>query len=76
MRTEDRERLLTDVQSRLVSSMAGGDGLQYQNVLADSVYHETRRLKEETDLRERDEGLHFFNGIRREINHNSNYDPN
>ena len=73
MRSEDRERLLTDVQSRLVSAMAGVDGLKYQDILADSVYHETRRLKEETDLREREEGLQFFNGIRREINHNSTH---
>jgi len=71
MRSEDRERLLTDVQGRLVSAMGGQDGVHYQDILADCVYHETRRLKEESDSKEREEGLNFFKGIRREINHNS-----
>ena len=52
MRSEDRERLLTDVQSRLLASMGGLDGLRYQDILADSVYHETRRLKEESDTKD------------------------
>lgn len=71
MRTEDRERLLTDVQSRILGAMAHPDQNRYQNVLADAVYHETRRLKEEGDSRERDEGLKFFHGIRRGLNQGS-----
>ncbi len=50
MRREDQERIVTEVQSRIVeqrSRAAASGGQPLDEVLADSVYHERRRLKEE-----------------------------
>jgi glycerol-3-phosphate O-acyltransferase len=50
MRREDQERIVTEVQSRIVeqrSRGAAGGGQPLDEVLADSVYHERRRLKDD-----------------------------
>lgn len=50
MRAADRERILTDVVSRVVEQTVAGAGARLDEVVADSVYHELRRLKgERTD---------------------------
>ena len=50
MRAADRERILTDVVSRVVEQTVDGAGARLDEVVADSVYHELRRLKgERTD---------------------------
>ena len=52
MRQEDQARILTEVQSRILQSVcAGADkgGPQLDEVLADSIFHEKRRLKEQKD---------------------------
>ncbi len=47
MRAADRERILTDVVSRVVEQTVDGAGARLDEVVADSVYHELRRLKGE-----------------------------
>ena len=47
MRKQDRERILTDVIGRVVEEKVTTSGLRLDEVVADSVYHELRRLKGE-----------------------------
>lgn len=50
MRAADRERILTDVVSRVVEQTVQAAGPRLDEVVADSIYHELRRLKgERTD---------------------------
>lgn len=45
MRTRDRDRILTDVISRVVEEKVGAAGARLDEVVADSVYHELKRLR-------------------------------
>lgn len=45
MRKQDRERILTEVISRVVEHKVASAGNRLDEVVADSVYHELRRLK-------------------------------
>jgi glycerol-3-phosphate O-acyltransferase len=50
MRTEDRDRALTEVQSRVVDAVidrAGQGGPPLDEILAESIYQERRRLKDD-----------------------------
>ncbi|MDF1561904.1 MAG: 1-acyl-sn-glycerol-3-phosphate acyltransferase [Deltaproteobacteria bacterium] len=52
MRREDQERLLTELRSRIVAERVERSGRgqeSLEEVLAESIYHERRRLKEERD---------------------------
>lgn len=70
MRAEDQERILTEVRSRNIGRVqagAGAGGKRLDEVLADSVYHEMRRLKEQKSSKERDEELEFYRDVRRQM---------
>jgi glycerol-3-phosphate O-acyltransferase len=45
VRTRDRDRILTDVISRVVEEKVGAAGARLDEVVADSVYHELKRLR-------------------------------
>ena len=63
MRARDRERVLLELQSRVVeeTSKAG----RVEEALADAVYHEQRRLKEDRS-KTRDEELGFWRNVQGE----------
>lgn len=64
MRARDRERVLLELQSRVVeeTSKAG----RVEEALADAVYHEGRRLKEDRS-KTRDEELGFWRNVQGEM---------
>jgi len=70
MRQEDQARILTEVQSRILQSVcAGADrgGPQLDEVLADSIFHEKRRLKEQKDSRSRRDELEFYYAVQKKM---------
>ena len=58
VRKEDRERILTEVQSRVVEAQVRLASGRLDEVVADSAYHELRRLKGD-----RGDELDFWRGI-------------
>ncbi|MEK7703429.1 MAG: 1-acyl-sn-glycerol-3-phosphate acyltransferase [Myxococcota bacterium] len=70
MRTEDRDKILTELKSRIVESALvrrehGAASLA--EMLAESIYFEDKRLRDEHDGRARDADRTFWSGIRREL---------
>jgi glycerol-3-phosphate O-acyltransferase len=71
MRSEDQERALVEVQSRVVSAYvtaASVGGSPLEEVVANSIYFEKRRLKEESSGAKRDDDVVFWNGVHRSVN--------
>jgi glycerol-3-phosphate O-acyltransferase len=69
MRPEDQERILTEVQSRIVkhhTDLAAEGKLRLDEVLADTLYHERRRLKESRDNKKKDDQA-FYEEIYRAL---------
>jgi len=70
MRPEDKERILTELRSRLVDHYAQAamtGGLPLEEVVADSVYHEQRRLKASKGKgRDRKDKV-FWSGVRKRL---------
>lgn len=70
MRAEDQERILTEVQSRIVRRSVdgvGAGGLRLDEILADTLYHERRRLKEERDSKTRRADQAFYDQVFRSL---------
>lgn len=70
MRAEDQERILTEVKSRIVrrsTDRAAQGGLRLDEALADSLFHERRRLKEERDSKARRADQAFYDDIFRSM---------
>jgi glycerol-3-phosphate O-acyltransferase len=71
MRSEDQERALVEVQSRVVSACvmaASTGGSPLEEVVANSIYFEKRRLKEEPSGSKRDDDATFWSGVHRSVN--------
>jgi len=66
MRAADKERILTDVVARVVEEQTGRPGVQLDELVADSVFHELRRLKGEGG-----DEVAFWQGLKREVGHAS-----
>ncbi|MBI1949616.1 MAG: 1-acyl-sn-glycerol-3-phosphate acyltransferase [Deltaproteobacteria bacterium] len=64
MRARDRERVLSELTSRVVEETAKAG--RVEEALADAVYHEQRRLKEDRS-KTRDEELGFWRDVRDEM---------
>ena len=74
MRKEDRDSLLTETRERMLQAygeQAAAGGLGLQEVIADSIYHEKRRLKDESDEAERSEGYKFWSNLQMKLNRRS-----
>jgi len=67
MRIRDKERLLTEVTSRLEREVNPLSIERLQESLASSVYHELYRLKHDSGPEERREGTPFWKGIRDDL---------
>jgi glycerol-3-phosphate O-acyltransferase len=70
MRAEDQERILTELCSRVVARAAdrhGAGASRLDEVLADGVYHERRRLKDESDSARKREDAAFWSEVRRSM---------
>ncbi len=74
MRAEDKDKILTEVQSRVVESTiegAKGSGRDVRHaleeILADSVYHERRRLREDRKSPVRDQDKLFWRAVQKEL---------
>lgn len=70
MRKEDQERILAELVSRVVrragdAARSGGPSLD--EVLADSVYHEVRRLKDAGEDRAARDDRRFWNDVKRRM---------
>lgn len=66
MRREDQERILTEVQSRMVSrsvERAKTRGPRLDEVIAEAVYHERIRLKDEPPSKRKKDDLAFWEDI-------------
>lgn len=69
MRPEDKSRILTEVQSRVVEEkvrLAQDHGQPLDEVLADSIYHERRRLSDDRNSSSKDE-LEFWRDAQRQL---------
>jgi glycerol-3-phosphate O-acyltransferase len=66
VRAADKERILTDVVARVVEEQTGRAGVQLDELVADSVFHELRRLKGEAG-----DEVAFWHGLKREVGHAS-----
>jgi len=69
MRPEDRERILTEAKARIVKAHtrnALGRGAALDEVLADTVYFERQRLKDDPSPR-RAKDLEFIKGIQKQL---------
>jgi glycerol-3-phosphate O-acyltransferase len=64
MRSRDKERVLTELRSRVVSEIAAGPPGRIEDVLSDSAYFELRRLKE---ARDKGEESHFWRDLKAQI---------
>jgi len=70
MRAEDKERILTEVRSRVVQgrlAQSEGSGESIEEVLADSVYFERRRLKDSKDSRAARADQAFWKAMQRRV---------
>jgi glycerol-3-phosphate O-acyltransferase len=70
MRQEDQEKILTELRSRVlhaISNNATAGKIRLDEVLADSIYHEQRRLREEKDSRTRNDDTAFWRKARTEM---------
>ncbi|MFW6078104.1 MAG: hypothetical protein ACODAE_00675, partial [Gemmatimonadota bacterium] len=70
MRREDQERILTEIRCRLVEERlveSAGGGMPLEETIAGSIYHESRRLKEEPPSRARREDRLFWDDVRRRL---------
>ena len=67
MRTRDKERLLTEVTSRLEQELNPLSIERLQENLASSVYHELYRLRHDSGPDERREGTPFWKGVRDDL---------
>ncbi len=67
MRTRDKERLLTEVTSRLEQELNPLSVEHLQENLASSVYHELYRLRHDASPEERREGVPFWKSIRDDL---------
>lgn len=70
MRQEDQERILTELRSRVlrdISARVAAGKARPDEVLADSVYHERRRLKEDRDSRRWDEDNAFWKHVQQDM---------
>lgn len=70
MRREDQERILTEVQSRVVAQrveQAAAGGPPLEEVLAESVYHERRRLRDEKDSKTKRVDTEFWDDVQRRL---------
>ncbi len=70
MRPEHRERLLVELESRVVSSISQGaleGGLGMDEVLGDTLFQERRRLKDEKPSKRRDADRAMWEEIRRAL---------
>jgi glycerol-3-phosphate O-acyltransferase len=70
MRKEDQERILTDVESRTVQTVVAASrrgGPRLDEVVADTIYHELRRVAEEKDPKIKLRDRPFYDEIRRGI---------
>lgn len=65
MRAADRDRIITDVVSRVVEQTTHDAGARLDEVVADSVYHELRRLK--GDRTKDGDELAFWNELKRGV---------
>jgi glycerol-3-phosphate O-acyltransferase len=66
MRKEDQERILTELRSRVVQDLRATSKLD--EALADSVYHEARRMKDAPDDRARRDDQKFWAGVKKKMN--------
>jgi glycerol-3-phosphate O-acyltransferase len=66
MRATDRERILGDVVARVVEEETGRAGVQLDELVADSIFHELRRLKGEAS-----DEVAFWQGLKHEVGHAS-----
>lgn len=69
MRREDQERLLTDLRRRIVRQvgLGCGAGETLDERIADSIYHEERRLSQERPSRRGRRDAAFFGEVRRQL---------
>lgn len=70
MRPEDQERILTELEGRLVERATArhqAGGPRFDEIVADSVYHEKRRLKEESDSKKRRADKAFWGELERSL---------
>lgn len=68
MRREDQERLLADLRRRVVQQVGYGSGVaKLDERIADSVYHEQRRLAQEPRSRRGRRDAAFFGEVRRNL---------
>lgn len=71
MRREDQERALVEVQSRVVShyvKAASLGGMPIEEAIANSIYFEKRRLKEEPPGKAKDEDSSFWRDVHQKLN--------
>jgi glycerol-3-phosphate O-acyltransferase len=77
VRAEDQARILEEVERRVSAgyvSAAERRGLLLEEVLADSLYHERKRLKEEKRTKARELDSRFWDQIQREMRRGSEQD--
>jgi glycerol-3-phosphate O-acyltransferase len=70
MRPEDQERVLVELSSRVLrrhTDLTQSDVPRLDEVLADSVYHELRRLKDDAGSKAHRADLAFWNDLRRRL---------
>ncbi len=70
MRPEDQTRIKTELKSRLVDEkvrLAQEGKLSLDEVIADSIYYERARLKEDHHARAHDADLRFWEGVQRRL---------
>ena len=65
MRARDKERVLSELRSRVVDETTRGPAGRLEEVLLDSVYHEKKRLKE--DKHREPEEVAFWSRIQDEM---------
>jgi glycerol-3-phosphate O-acyltransferase len=66
MRSRDKERVLTELRSRVVDEVAKAPHGRVEEVLSDAVYHESRRLKDDRSAT-RDEELAFWGRVKDQL---------
>lgn len=77
MRPEDQERILSELESRVVHAHTlgtEGRGLALEEVLTEAIYHERRRLKDEPRGKARARDLGFFDELQKKLGHVSEAD--
>lgn len=70
MRQEDQEKILTELRSRVVADVnhrVEAGKIRPEEIMAECIFHERRRLKDEHDSRARKEDLVFWRAMQKDL---------